>query len=258
MRLAWRKLARCFMVQAAVFMEQGPRWRMEDAHVLRYGLLQNHDVFAGIYDGHLGDYAASYAAQTLHVKFASHMQKGQDPAQAFLLSYHAVSQELASFDSGTTALNFYLLGRELALANAGDSRAIIITRKNVKQLTKDHRLDQDQERLRIEVYGAEVRYPYVLRAGQGLMPTRSLGDSFFQPVGVIPSPELHTELIQDSDLWLVAGTDGLFDFMSNQEVAIAVRGSSSAQAAVEALGEEVLLKRKGSDNLTVIALALQA
>lgn len=39
---------------------------------------------------------------------------------------------------------------ELHVANVGDCRVIMCRKGQVKPLTKDHRLDRDDERLRIE------------------------------------------------------------------------------------------------------------
>ncbi|MFP4393141.1 MAG: PP2C family serine/threonine-protein phosphatase [Desulfohalobiaceae bacterium] len=245
------------MSKTAVISEQGLRWRMEDAYILRHALVHAADIFAGVYDGHCGDYAAAYASQTLHLHFAHHLQQGQKIEQAFINSYQKVSQELSRVQSGTTAAHFYLLGRELSVANAGDSRIIIVSKEGVRQLSRDHRLDDPQEMDRILSYGAEISYPYVLRQGMGLMPTRSLGDSFFESVGVISTPDVHQERIQDRDLWLIAGCDGLFDVLDNQEVAGIARSYSDVRELAEGLSQEVLIQRMGTDNLTIIVLALQ-
>ncbi|MGM0424518.1 MAG: PP2C family serine/threonine-protein phosphatase [Thermodesulfobacteriota bacterium] len=245
------------MSRMAVVSEQGMRWRMEDAHVLRHALVDASDVFGGVYDGHSGDYASVLASRTLHVRFAHHLHQGLDTRQAFIQSYQDVSQELSRVQSGTTATNFYLLGRKLSVANAGDSRVVVVSQEGVRQLSQDHRLDDPQELDRIQAWGGQISYPYVLHEGQGLMPTRSLGDSFFEQVGVIPDPHVQEERLQKEDLWLIAACDGLFDMLDHQEVAEIARNQQDARGVADALAQEVLIQRMGTDNLTIIVLALQ-
>jgi serine/threonine protein phosphatase PrpC len=244
------------MAQAAVISEQGMRGRMEDSHLLRRDLYQAGDFFGGVYDGHSGSYAAEYAADTLHVYFASCLEQGLGPQQAFVRAYEQVSGELASQSSGTTAVTFYLRDRELVAANAGDARIVVVDSGSVRQITRDHRVDDPGERERVESSGGVVRGAYVMHGGAGLMPTRSLGDAYFEPVGVIATPDTAAEQLLSDDSWLVAACDGLFDVMSNQEVAAIVNQAESAREAADALSQETLVNRMGMDNLTVIVVDL--
>ncbi|MEF8823361.1 MAG: PP2C family protein-serine/threonine phosphatase [Desulfohalobiaceae bacterium] len=244
------------MAQAAVISEQGMRGRMEDSHLLRRDLYQAGDLFGGVYDGHSGSYAAEYAADTLHVYFASSLEQGVESQQAFVRAYEQVSGELAAQSSGTTAVTFYLRDRELVAANAGDARIVVVDSGSVRQITRDHRVDEPGERERVESSGGVVRGAYVMHGGAGLMPTRSLGDAYFDPVGVIATPDTAKERLRADDRWLVAACDGLFDVMDNQEVAAIVNQTDSAREAADALSQETLVHRMGMDNLTVIVVDL--
>ena len=88
------------------------------------------------------------------------------------------------------------------------------------------------------------------------MPTRSLGDEYFEPVGVIATPDVRTEILGAQDRWIVAACDGLFDVMGNQEVAAIVNETDGAREAVDALSREALVHRMGTDNLTVVVVDL--
>ena len=244
------------MAQAAVISEQGMRGRMEDSHLLRRDLYQAGDLFGGVYDGHSGSYAAEYAADTLHVYFASSLEQGLDPQQAFVRAYEVVDADLAGQSSGSTAVTFYLRNRELIAANAGDARIVVVDSGSVRQITRDHRVDDPGERERVESSGGVVRGAYVMHGGAGLMPTRTLGDAYFEPVGVIATPDTAAEQLRADDRWLVAACDGLFDVMSNQEVAAIVNETDSAREAADALRQETLVHRMGTDNLTVIVVDL--
>lgn len=243
-------------MQTAVVSEQGRRWSMEDTHFLDLDFAGRGWVFGGVYDGHAGYEAADYAARHLHQRFLDRLEKGNDPRAAFEGAYEAISAELAHQTSGTTAVAFLLRGSELTVSNAGDSRALLVGRHRVVQLTEDHRLDNPNERERVIQTGAEIDYPYVMRGLDGLMPTRSLGDPHFEDVGIISMPFIAQCRVQEGeDICLLVACDGLFDVMSNEEAADLARMHRDPEEMVESLKREVLHVRRGTDNLTLIALA---
>ena len=243
-------------MQAAVISEQGRRWSMEDTHFLDLDFGHKGWVFGGVYDGHSGYMAAEHAARHLHQRFLGLLERDQEPEAAFKGAYEAISDELKYQDSGATAVTFFVRGNELTVANAGDSRALMISQHQVVQLTEDHRLDNPHERRRIARAGGKTSDPYVMKGFSGLMPTRSLGDAFFRDVGIIPTPYTRQYRIQGQELYLLAACDGLFDVMHNEEVARMARDCLDPQDLVQRLKQEVLEVRHGSDNLTILVLLL--
>ncbi len=133
---------------------------------------------------------------------------------------------------------------------------IIIDDKGYTQLTVDHRLDNTEERQRIEQAGGIIRSPYVYKDGEGVMPTRTIGDQYFKDVGVIATPSVNSYAIKQEDITLLAADDGVFDFIKNEDVAEVARKIRDPKELLEALKKEVLLERGGSDNLTAIAVEL--
>jgi serine/threonine protein phosphatase PrpC len=89
------------------------------------------------------------------------------------------------------------------------------------------------------------------------MATRSLGDRYFRPVGVISAPFTTHRAISGDDLLLISASDGLWDVMSNGEVRAMARKHPDPNALLSALKDEVLNYRSGGDNLTIIAVSLQ-
>jgi protein phosphatase 2C family protein 2/3 len=128
-------------VKAAVVSEQGKRPHMEDAYYLDLDFGGKGWVYGGVYDGHGGHHAAAYAADRLHERFLKKITAAVDPTTAYAQSYHEISEDLRDQDSGTTAVDFFINARDLFVANAGDSRTVIVTATAVNQLTVDHRLD---------------------------------------------------------------------------------------------------------------------
>ncbi len=230
---------------------------MEDAHFTDPNFAGRGWVYAGIYDGHNGAEAAQYAAKRLHRIFLERLEVGMAPGEAFSAAYEAVSAEMERLDSGTTAVDVLLRDGIIYAANVGDARAIVVGRRSMHQLTVDHRLDDPSERQRVEAAGGRVIYPYTYRGMQGLMPTRSLGDSYFKPVGIIATPSVAEYALTDDDFLVLAACDGLFDFMENEEVARFAREYAGLEALLEALKTEVLGNRSGADNLTIAAVSLE-
>ena len=242
--------------RAAVIAEQGLRWSMEDAHVLDLDFYRQDWVFGAVFDGHRGRTAAWTAAEQLHLIFLHHLLKRLPPEEAIIAAYKEVDQMLTGQTSGTTAVTIFLDGHELLTANAGDSRCLLVRRNDWLQLSTDHRLSNPAEKDRIMRTKAQIREPYVMVGGSGLMPTRSLGDPDFALAGVIPTPSTRRKVLNQDDLLLILACDGLFDVMTNQEVADLARSARVPERVVQGLKQEAMDARMTSDNLTVICLDL--
>lgn len=240
--------------KSAVVSEQGCRYHMEDRYFLNLNFGGKGVVFGGVYDGHCGWQAAEYTAKHLHERFRDFLAK-QPPDKAFVAAYLTISDEITTTD-GTCAANFYLKGRNIYWANVGDCQ-IIIVGKEMKQLTVLHRVSNDSEKERVVKAGAIIKWPYVHRPDNGgLMPTRTLGDLEFKEIGIIATPSTGIYEIKPSDKYLIAGTDGLFDVITAKDISQLIKGRRSAEVVGRLLKEEVLNKRLGEDNLTMIVLKL--
>ncbi len=235
-----------------IVSEIGGRSEIEDRHVLVEGA---GGLFGGVYDGHGGAAVADLAASQLHKMFFDALREERSPEAAFLKAFDLMDQAARHRSCGTTAATFFLRGDQLSVANLGDGRAILVSSRKVEQLTRDHRVDDPEEEARIRKAGGDIDPPYVVRAGHGLMVTRSFGDRMFRAVGVIATPEVSSRTLTASDRYLVAACDGLWDVLKNEEVARIVRAASSAQAGATALAEAVA-ERRGRDNLTILTVCL--
>lgn len=245
-------------MRTAVISEQGLRSSMEDRHILLHDFWGPGWLFGGIFDGHRGSFAAEYATRHLHKRFLDALKLELDPEQAFAAAYQAIASELKDEHSGTTAVTFFLQKQILTTANCGDSRALIIEKDTTRQLTEDHRLDNEKERERIEQAGSRIVYPYVMSGFQGLMPCRSLGDARFHGAGIIATPYAQSHRLAPKDRFLLVACDGLFDVMSNEEIGAFGRKALDPQDLLQLLQDEVLITRMGVDNLTMIACDLQS
>ncbi|CAK9251403.1 unnamed protein product, partial [Sphagnum jensenii] len=140
--------------------------------------------------------------------------------------------------SGTTFTCAVIRDNKCLLCNIGDSRTSLAYRNekgvHAVNLTIDHKPDLPEEKKRIEAKGGRVfavEYddgvdgPSRVWLGHmdvpGLAMSRSLGDAVAHSAGVSSEPEFFEhEFNQNNreDLVLVMASDGLWEFMSDQEV----------------------------------------
>jgi serine/threonine protein phosphatase PrpC len=140
--------------------------------------------------------------------------------------------------SGSTFTAAVIRGNMCTTANVGDSRSTIGYRNaaggiTAMPLTIDHKPDLPLEKARIEAKGGRVfavEYddgvdgPPRVWLGHmdvpGLAMSRSLGDAVAHSAGVSSEPEFNEYEFNagHEDLILVMASDGLWEFMSDQEV----------------------------------------
>ncbi|XP_040377243.1 probable protein phosphatase 2C 12 [Oryza brachyantha] len=154
--------------------------------------------------------------------------------------------------SGTTAVCAIKQGKDLVVANLGDSRAVLATMSETGylqavQLTVDHKPSVPEEAARIKrsegrVFGLKDE-PGVMRVwlpaenSPGLAMARSLGDFRLKRHGVISTPEVTSRRVSAADLFIVLATDGVWDVLSNEEVVSIVCATPRKQHASKAVVE---------------------
>ncbi|KAL6214655.1 hypothetical protein ACLB2K_014087 [Fragaria x ananassa] len=91
---------------------------------------------------------------------------------------------------------------------------------SVKELTRDHHPNRDDERVRVETAGGYVlEWGGVPRVNGELAISRAIGDFSFKRYGVTSAPELTDwQPLTVNDTYLVAASDGVFEKMSLQDV----------------------------------------
>ncbi|KQJ88071.1 uncharacterized protein LOC100827416 isoform X2 [Brachypodium distachyon] len=157
-----------------------------------------------------------------------------------------------NFESGSTATVVLIADGQIIAANVGDSKAFLCSEShahnrqkrkrrrkrnssnhddfalvnydgplyNVKELTKDHHPDREDERSRVEAAGGTVlEWAGVYRVNGELALSRAIGDVPFKRYGVISTPELTGwQLLSANDSFLIASSDGVFEKMTMQDV----------------------------------------
>ena len=166
--------------------------------------------------------------------------------------YKMVNDELynTKFDvhfSGSTCVLVFKLGHKIICSNVGDSRAILVKKKltlnkgdinDIKyeyvKLSYDHKPENKEERERIEKSGGEVAQEYLIDKQDvpvgpfrvwnkgcdypGIAISRSLGDKIAELIGVISEPDILEFDIDDNCKYVIMGSDGLFDYLSIEDI----------------------------------------
>jgi serine/threonine protein phosphatase PrpC len=168
-------------------------------------------------------------------------------AQAFHLAnkqIHAQSEaDPAKSGMGTTLVVAVILGRKVYVANVGDSRAYLIGKRRISQITSDHSWVEEQVQAGLLTPEQARRHP------QRNLVTRALGSR----------PSVDVDLFEGE---LTAGdtlllcSDGLTGRVEDGEIAAIVEEHPPDEAA--RLLVSLANERGGSDNITVLIVSTEA
>jgi serine/threonine protein phosphatase PrpC len=200
--------------------------------------------YIGVADGHgmNGHEVAELVRKTLPGLVAIQTDLPERPVTALSKAHSDMDARInksrieTSF-SGTTSTSVLIVGNQLLCANIGDSRAILgYSDKGIdwrlKALSRDHKPDDPVEKARIVARGGRVMSykgangisigpPRVWLKNQdspGLAMTRSFGDAVASSVGVSAEPEITEHILSPLDKIVVVASDGVWEFLSNEEV----------------------------------------
>ena len=223
----------------------------------------------GVFDGHgmIGHDVSSYLLAKMPQWFAQPRNKGwaKDPSAALTQCFAWLTKALQKSDvnctfSGSTAVVTLIDAEKLYTANVGDSRAVLAREEQGKLkaigLSFDQKPDNVKEKERIEKKNGRVE-PCKGPMGEfigphrvwlknqdmpGLAMSRSFGDDVAASVGVISEPEVTVRARSKSDKFYVAASDGVFEFLSNDDVVEIVSKYKDAKRAAKALCKEATRK----------------
>lgn len=222
---------------------------MQDAHAVVLGLPQHPAwVLVAIFDGHGGTDAAQFASTNFVDVLSKELKKAGDTggtraepppavvkealARAFLAVDARFARAVATGklnDAGSTAVVGIITPTHVYLANAGDSRGMLLRGGHLVAVTRDHKPADAGERTRIEGAGSEV---YIKckggppRIDGNLAVSRGLGDMRFKDDPTLPPTQQAVTALPDvydmprdasADQLLVLACDGVWDVMSSKD-----------------------------------------
>ena len=203
---------------------------------------QEQMALFAVFDGHgeVGDKVSEFCMYELPKTLEAHPALHTDLVRAFKETFLAVDERLArrpdieAFYSGTTSVVGLIKGKEVWVANAGDSRCTLATVNEAghliaQDLSIDQNPDSPLEMERILKAGGFVSPPPEPGLSArvwldpdftqvGLAMARSIGDHAVKGVGVIAEPEVLTHTLREGqDKFLLFASDGVWEFISSQE-----------------------------------------
>lgn len=250
--------------------ERGGRPYQED----RYQAIRGGDDEAtslyGVFDGHGGSRAAQYCKEHLlqHASKDPRLLK-VDPKEVLTNAFFRTDAEFSAlarqfgFNDGTTAVAALVSaveggGRRIHVANAGDSRAVLVQRGGrAVGMSVDHKPNREDEMARIKKLGGKVVHWGQWRVNGVLAVSRAIGDVSLQPY-VTCEPELYErDVAGGTDEFLVLASDGIFDVLQNDDVArlVDVAKSDFVNLARILCNEAIILG--SSDNVTAVVIDLR-
>jgi protein phosphatase 1B len=265
---------------------QGWRVEMEDAHSAVIGLpygLKDWSFFA-VYDGHAGSKVAKYCALNLLEEITSNKDfTGKDtppptvnPTEeqvktglrtGFLTIDKKMRTVMANGEdkSGSTAIAVMISPTHIFFANCGDSRSIFSSDGEINYKTLDHKPANPEEKERIQNAGGSVM---IQRVNGSLAVSRALGDYEYKNVPgkgateqlVSPEPEIGVIERTDKDEFIVLACDGIWDVMSNEELAQFVRSRLELTDNLEDVCNQVVetcLNKGSRDNMSIVLVTLK-
>ncbi len=239
-----------------VTSHRGARYYMEDNNCLIKNFGGNRNwIFGGVFDGHGGPEVADFAARNLRRLFLKKIMNGMTEEEAFSKSFLEISERKEFEMVGCCALSFFIEGKELFVANAGDCRMVMVFKNRAEQITTDHRLTVVEEMERIQDAGGEIRCGYARKGNYGLAQTRALGDHYFKSIGIIADPDVFfLEIPNIPNIFLVAATDGVWDFIENDGLIELAKVSNSSKEMANNILSLILNLHSFDplDNITII------
>jgi len=146
------------------------------------------------------------------------------------------NKEINSAFSGTTCISLLLCNNQIISCNLGDSRAIkgqlINSKWSFELLSRDHKPNEPDEMKRIKENKGIIK-PFIDENGEangpdriwlpnqtypGIAMSRSFGDQIAAQIGVVAIPEILFFPYIEEDKFIVIASDGLWEYVSNQEV----------------------------------------
>ena len=286
--------SKCFISYAYIdYPNLEHRQEMEDFHCIKQALGKRPNLsYFAIFDGHGGKDVASYLSINLHhflvneinnINFGTNDEENiNNIMESIKLAFNKIDQEILNNinfvnDDGSTATLIFIyyntlnikenekentadtnneinnIERTIICANVGDSSGYLINKLNIKQITKPHKCEDQSEVKRIKDNGGIV---FQGRIFGKLILTRTLGDKEMKKYGVLSLPDFYVKKIDKDDLFVVIGSDGIWDVINEEEL---FKMGNEKELSSESFSKKIMAiakERDTRDNSSCIVIKL--
>ena len=228
--------------------------RNENQDRLRYSLMGGGELLAAVLcDGmggaQAGSVASAIAADTFMSHAANSLDESSSPTDMHMILTEAVNyanikvydrafSDFSCMGMGSTLVGLLINGKRASVVNVGDSRAYLIGKHRITQITRDHSLVEDM-----------VSRGKITRAQAQNHPQKNI---ITRAVGVeasVTSDVFDVKLSSGNRILLCS--DGLSNTVSAEEL-LMVSGNNTDPEKVCGALLELALKRGAPDNVTVL------
>jgi serine/threonine protein phosphatase PrpC len=251
---------------------KGRREQNQDKHNIILNINKTNDKLCpinlfGIYDGHGGTKVSEYLEENIPSYYCYPHLETPFSKEYHINTFEEIQKKLLEkkigYSMGSTCLlNImykYKNDYHMNIVNIGDSRlTIVYTNGNTKQITIDHKPDEEIEIKRIEKMGGEIYLDSedVCRIGD-LSLSRAFGDGDNAPY-ISQKPDVYYKKICDDTKYIVMGCDGLWDVVKNEELSgllTQFKKNGSSENLASCLATECL-QRDCTDNISIIIIEM--
>ncbi len=209
------------------------------------------NILAVVCDGMGGERSGSQASEIAvrelfdHFEAGYHSNMNAEEIRALLLSsisaansviYTTARIDYKSYGMGTTCVAAFVERGWISIANVGDSRAYLLEKGNLRQITSDHTV------VNMLYQQGKINRDQMSRHPQRNMLTRAVG------VERVVRPDYY-RIPYDEDFLLLLCSDGLSGYCSDAEILETLKHSTFA-AAPKAL-VNLALEKGGRDNISL-------
>ena len=237
------------------------RKEMEDFHYIKALLFKKNSCsYFGLFDGHSGKL---HKILLKNLKEKNDLINQENINNIVINSFEQIDKEINALnyknETGSTGTVLLLFkdekspsGKSLLCANVGDSKAYLITKTEMKLITKDHKCNDPNEVQRIRDNGGVV---FRERVFGTLMLTRSFGDKEMKKYGVLSTPDIFYKNIETDDIFVIIASDGVWDVVEENEIfQMAQRGIPSNDLSKKIVN--LAKERETHDNISCIVVKL--
>lgn len=217
--------------------------------------------------------AASFTERSGGVKFAVEGEERAataafDMKRVLRRAYQRTAKEVAALGdtsrfSGSTAVSSVLwrdistCKQRIYTANVGDSKAVLCRATRAESLSFDHNARDESEQARVQRVGGKIGKGG--RLASCLDVTRGFGDLALSHHGLIAEPSISEVEVEPTDSYLVLASDGLWDFLSNEELFKITKEAKKKNVPASALARTLVnisISRNTRDNISVVVVEL--
>ena len=205
--------------------------------------------FLAIVADGMGGHAAGEVASQMAVDTIAktYFERTESPEESLFMAFakanraiwQAASKNARQKGMGTTSTTVVICDNQLYLAHVGDSRAYLLKKGQLIQLSTDHTYVQSMVDQGLLTQAEAEKHP------ERNVLTRAMGTHSKVEIDVA-APQ---QLFEDDDRLLLC-SDGLYDYLSNEEIAQLMLGGTLGEAARQLV--DWAKQRGGHDNITAL------